>query len=357
MVVRGIGRDRRRSLSTVVGVVLALVLVLASWGMVDTVEVLLDRQFTEVQRQDAEVYVDGGDDDAVDAVRALAGVSRVEVVGRANVVVASDSDRYATELFAFAPSTQMHGFGATGPPSGGLVAGRALADLLDVDVGDTVTVSASGDGTASVSLPIDGFVDEPLGTLAYADPDAVGSLIDPTVMARFADGADREEMRRTITQIPGVVAYTDARALYDTAQSLLGLFYAFVGVMMAFGGLMAFALIFAMTSANAAERSAELAAMRVNGVPPRYLARMLAGENLLLTVIAIVPGLVVGVGVSAVFMDSFSSDLFDFGLQIRARTLVIAALSVAVVSVLTQWPASRMIDRLDLARVVRERSR
>lgn len=70
----------------------------------------------------------------------------------------------------------------------------------------------------------------------------------------------------------------------------------------------------------------------------------------------IVPGLVVGVGVSAVFMDSFSSDLFDFGLQIRARTLVVAAVAVVLVSALTQWPASRMISRLDLAKLVRERS-
>jgi putative ABC transport system permease protein len=232
--------------------------------------------------------------------------------------------------------------------------------VLDVEVGDTVTVSSSRDGTESVSLPIEGFVDEPLGTLVYADPDSVRPLVDATgpttVMVQFDQGVDREEIRRTVTQVSGVVAYTDSRALYDTAQSLLGLFYAFVGVMTAFGVLMSFALIFAMTSANAAERSAELAAMRVNGMPAGELARMLAGENLLLTAIAILPGLLVGVGVSAVFMDSFSSDLFEFGLQMRPRTLVIAAVAVMVVSALTQWPASRMIGRLDLAKVVRERS-
>lgn len=360
MVVRGIGRDRRRSWSTIIGVVLALVLVLASWGMVDTVEILLDRQFTEVQRQDAEVFLGAGDDATPAAIREVPGVAHVEVVGRANVVVTGNSDRYATELFAFEPSTEMHGFGATGAPSRGLVAGRSMADVLDVEVGDTVTVSRSGDGTSSVSLPIEGFVDEPLGTLIYTDPDSARPLIDETgpstLMVQFDDGVDRDEMRRAVTQVPGVVAYTDSRALYDTARSLLGLFYAFVGVMLAFGVVMSFALIFAMTSANAAERSAELAAMRVNGMPPGQLARMLAGENLLLTVIAIVPGLLVGVGVSAVFMDSFSSDLFDFGLQIQARTLIIAAAAIVVVSLVTYWPASRMISRLDLAKVVRERS-
>lgn len=360
MVLRGIGRDRRRSSSTIVGVVLALVLVLASWGMVDTVEILLDRQFTDVQRQDAEVFLDTGDAATLAAVRQVPGIARAEAVGRANVVVSSGSGRYATALLAFEPSTQMHGFGSTGPPTGGLVAGQSLATLLDVEAGDTLTVGGTVAGSSSISLPIEGFVDEPLGTLVYADPDSSEALIDATgrtsVMVQFADNVDRDEMRQAITRVQGVLAYTDSRALFDTAQSFLGLFYAFVGVMLAFGALMSFALIFAMTSANAAERSAELATMRVNGMPPGQLARMLAGENLLLTVAAIVPGLAVGVWLSAVFMDSFSSDLFDFGLQIRARTLLLAATAVVVVSLVTHWPASRMIARLDLAKVVRERS-
>ncbi|MDH3756135.1 MAG: ABC transporter permease, partial [Acidimicrobiia bacterium] len=53
MVLRGIGRNRRRSLSTGMGVVLALTLILASWGMIDTVDILVDRQFDQIERQDA----------------------------------------------------------------------------------------------------------------------------------------------------------------------------------------------------------------------------------------------------------------------------------------------------------------
>jgi len=96
--------------------------------------------------------------------------------------------------------------------------------------------------------------------------------------------------------------------------------------------------------------------MRVNGVSNVRLGRLLGAENLVLTMLAIVPGLVVGWGVSAVFMGSFSSDLFDFGLHIRATTLLYAALAVLGVSVIAQWPAARVLTRLDIARVLRERS-
>jgi putative ABC transport system permease protein len=369
MVLRGIGRDPRRSLSTVVGVILSLVLVLAAWGMLDTVEILLDRQFAEVQRQDAElvVDVDGGDDagrddgrvdDVVAAVRAVPGVAAVERSGRVRVTIASDTASYATELIAFEPGTEMHGFGTTGPPTVGLVVGRSIRDLLGVDVGDIVTLSAAD--TASQTLPIEGFVDEPLGTLAYGRPDTIASLVESagrsTVLVRFDDRVPRDEMRAKLTAVPGVVAYVDSRALYDTAQQLMGLFRAFVGVMLAFGALMSSALIVATTSANAAERSVELAALRVNGASEAELGRLLGAENLVLTALAIAPGLVVGWAVAVVFMGSFSSDLFDFGLHIRATTFLYSALAVLAVSVVAQWPAIRVLGRLDVARVVRERA-
>ncbi|MCJ7712679.1 MAG: FtsX-like permease family protein, partial [Chloroflexi bacterium] len=52
---RGLGRSPRRTISTIMGIAIATMLVLVSWGMIDTVQVLLDRQFNQVQRQDATV--------------------------------------------------------------------------------------------------------------------------------------------------------------------------------------------------------------------------------------------------------------------------------------------------------------
>lgn len=358
-ILRGVGRDRRRSLSTAGGVVLALTLILTSWGMVDTVEILLDRQFTEIQRQDAQLYIDPTVDGTIDEVSGTAGVERTEPVIQASVVVSSDSGHYATELIAFQPDSQMHDFGDVGPPQHGLVAGRSLAEELGIDVGDVVTVATTS-GSEPIEVDVEGFVDEPLGTFVYTDlatarPLAAAS--DPTsIMLRFSTSVDRAEMRQSLTRRAGVVAYVDSRALYDTAQNMLSLFYAFVGIMLAFGCLMAFALIFNTTTVNASERSAELAAMKVNGMSSGQLARLLAGENMLLSAIAILPGLVIGYAVSAFFMDSFSSDLFDFGLQMRGRTLVLSAAAILVVSAIAQWPATRLIASLDVSRVVRERS-
>jgi putative ABC transport system permease protein len=177
-----------------------------------------------------------------------------------------------------------------------------------------------------------------------------------TVFVRFAPGADPAAMRSSITALPDVAGYVDTRAVYAIAQQMMGLFYAFVGVMLAFGAVMAFALIFNTLTANVAERTVELAALRTLGMPRATIGRLVTVENLLLTAVGVVVGLVVGDLLAIVFMASFSSDMFTFRADVRPTTFLATGVAVIVVALLTQAPSIRAIGRLDLGRVVRERS-
>ena len=123
-----------------------------------------------------------------------------------------------------------------------------------------------------------------------------------------------------------------------------------------FGGAMAFALSFNAISVNVAERSGEFATMRANGLSHRKVANLIAGENILLTIIGIVPGLVVGYAVAAAFMASYSSDQFAFSLDMRPISLVLSALAMIGVAVLSLIPAIRAVGRLNIGEIVRERA-
>ena len=357
MTLRGIGRNKRRAATTGIGVVLALTLVLASWGMVDTVDILLERQFGTIQLQDAQLVVSGTAESMIADVEGVPGVDRVEPVLDVPVTIGFDGASYATELIALERDTRMHSFGSAGLPETGFVVGRSLAAVLGVTTGDVVVADL---GAGTLTAPIVAFVDEPLGTLVYTSLSAAESVVGPSavdsLLVTFTEDADAAAMRETLSAVPLVVAYVDSRGLYDTARGLLSLFYAFVAVMLAFGGVMAFALLFNTASVNAGERAPELAALELNGTSSGQVGRLLAGETMLLTVLSLVPGLAVGYWVSAQLMDSFSSDLFDFGMEIRASTLMLSATAILVVAALAQWSTARAVARLDIARVVRERS-
>jgi putative ABC transport system permease protein len=366
MALRDIGRSRRRTVATMLGTVLALVLVLAATGMILSMQRAVDVQFGQVQREDATVLADPAAADTVRAALAATdGVSAVEPAIQDPVTAAAGDRTYSTVLFGLSRDTVMHGFRGTGAsaapelPAGGVLAGAALAGELDVAVGDELVLTAAGAPERTVRLA--GLLDEPLGTYLYATREVAGAVVGRDTgpapfLVRFADDADREQLRETITGLPGVVAYTDAQALAATVDDFLGLFWAFVGSMAVLGGILAFTVIYVTMTVNLAERTTELATLRAAGVRVRRIAAVVANENLVATALAVPLGLAAGALVSWLFLESFNSDLFSFELALSWPTLALAAAGVVLAAMLSQLPAVLAIRRLDVARVVRERA-
>jgi len=373
LVLRGALRSPGRSLTTVAGVVLSLVLVMVSLGMLDTTKVLLSRQFDRVQRDDAQVYLTGPADAAMlKRITDQTGVAAVEPALQTRAVVRTSSGSYDTALTALRPNTQMHGFLGRGNrtlalPDHGVLLGTALRRRLDLSVGDPVTLDLL-DLKRSLHTTVAGFVDEPLGTFAYAALPVTGTSpsggadaaslppLDPNLaLVRYRAGVDRAAMRQRLEGIPGVVAVIDTHSLAVAANRLMGLFYVIVGVMLVFGAALAFALIFSTMTVAISERSSELANLRAAGVRRRQIATIVGGENLVLVLLGLVPGLIVAYLTAAVFMASFNSDMFRFDLHVTPLTWAVAVAAVVLAALASQWPALASVDRMDLAAAVRER--
>jgi putative ABC transport system permease protein len=107
---------------------------------------------------------------------------------------------------------------------------------------------------------------------------------------------------------------------------------------------------------NLAERTGELATLRATGAPIGRLTAALALENLTATALAMPIGLAAGVGAGWWFLRSFNNDLFSLHLSIGPTPLILAAVAVMAAAALSQLPAARLIERIDVARVVRERA-
>jgi len=374
MTIRGIGRSKRRSLSTVLGVVLALILILASGGMIDSMVSMVNKQFNEIALQDASAIASEPVTTGLVAdMNGIPSVTRAERVASFGASVTSNGDTLATVLQGFESGTQMHGWTTESGdlPSEGFVAGRGIADRLGVSIGDTLEIDIPTHDV-TIALELVDFVDEPLGTPLYARTevitaalesagvdDAPGLIADTTVttvMTPFDPTIARATSIAALEGVPGVLAVQDARQLYETVQQYLGLFYVFVGIMLLFGGLMAFSLMFNTISVNIAERSTEFATLKASGMADRTIAWMIVGENLLLTVVGIVPGLILGIWLSKAFLSSFSNDSFTMEFTIGVATVVFAALSMIVVALLSLIPGIRSVKRLDVGAVVRERA-
>lgn len=361
MALRSLTRSRRRTAATMVGGVLALVLILASAGMLTSVRAMLAIEFGDVQRQDATVLVAPAANDVGAQLQSIPGVAVVESATIARVTVAANGHAYPTTLTGLEPATVMHGFrtaDGTGRtlPADGVLAGAALADKLGLRIGDEMTVIPATASSRQVRLA--GLVDEPLGTALYATNAAARSIANAEpdgYLLRFGNDVDRDRVRAAATGLTGVTSYTDTHAVENQLDSFLVIFWVFAGAMLLLGALLAFTVIYVTMTVNLAERTSELATLRAAGAPVRRLTAALAIENIAATLLAVPIGLAAGVAAGWVFLRSFNNDLFSLHLSIGPTALILASVAVTAAAAFSQLPAARLIKRIDVARVVRER--
>ncbi|HZJ27641.1 MAG TPA: FtsX-like permease family protein [Acidimicrobiia bacterium] len=368
LVFRNLSRNRRRTIYTLLGVVMALSLVLVSWGMLDTVDrVLTDQE--RIERADAVAIPTAPTASAIlDPIRDTDGVSTAEPVISASVSVRGRDASFATTFTGYETDTQMHvfevdGHGAEPLPSTGIYLGSAIGKELDVSVGDTVTLAFStgqNGHQAGQETEVAGFVTEPLGNFVYSSLDTAKSLTGLSapnqVSALFDSGADANSALRTIEALPGVAAAVNPQDIVTTMRDFMSLFYGFVGIMLVFGAVMAFAMIFATMSVNVAERRAEIASLRAEGFSLRTIRRMLSVENVTMVILGIIPGLIVGVALGWGFIKTFQSDQFSFQYAISPLALIASAVAIIIVALVSEVPALRALRRIDIPAVLRDRS-
>ncbi len=358
LVVRNATRQRRRTATTAIGVMLAVVLLIVSFGLRDSTLLLVDRQFEEIDRRDLSVLLDRPVSDA--ELSDLAADGRVAVAERfAELPVVLDAgDGPVTQLLhVFEAGTDLHGF-ETPLPANGLVLSEAVAGELDVDEGDVVGVTAPDVGLR-VDATVAGLVDEPLIGVSYASVEAweaIGGPAPSTAVLGLVDEADAEAVRDELSARGEVLAITNHRAAVDALRDLLGLFDLFVGLMIAFSMVLAIALVFNAISVALAERTGEVATLVANGVPWPFMRRTITAENLLVVLFGLLPGLVLGRIVGAAFLGQFTTESFTFDFSLTARSLVWSVVLVVGGAVFAQLPGLRALRRLDLPAAVRERS-
>ena len=129
----------------------------------------------------------------------------------------------------------------------------------------------------------------------------------------------------------------------------MGLFYAFVGMLLVFALAMAFALLFNTMTVNVLEQQRELATMRAIGTKRRTIALLMTTESFIVWLLALVPGLVLGTLAAKALGSAFQTDLFAFTIVIAPQSYLVAALGILVTMLFAAVPAIRRVNRLNLA--------
>jgi len=365
MPLRNLSRDRRRALLNVLGILFALVLVLVSLSLMDSMNAIFDFYYSDFIRYDADVYYASPVSQSQE--QELSGLSVVKeadpylyVPGR----FLKNGELLGDGLLDAVPrSTELIGLydtrgNALQIPEQGAILSQWFQEGLGVREGDTITLETAA---GSLQVEVKGFAKQLGGLTMFSDlawiHNAAGTdLVNGALVA--SSGPSGGDLRSALMQADGVAGVEIPEFTKEMMQSeLMGIMYIFAGLMILFAAAMALALIYNTVSIAYIEREREVSVMMALGSGMGKIAGMFTVENLLVALIALIPGVVCGYFVSVVMMKFFSTEFFSAPAVITTASYVISIAATLAVVVLAELPSLRRAKRLDLATAVRDRSR
>jgi len=245
-------------------------------------------------------------------------------------------------------------------PPDGLVLTSYLAGILDAHTGDELLVEVREGSRPVRQVPLVALVSEYIGVSAYMDRDALNRLMregDAISGAYLAiDAPRRDEVLGALEGMPRVAGTNDKsksiEAFYETVGSQL-LTWALINTFLA--GSIAVGVVYNSARIALAERSRELASLRVLGFRRAEVSYILLGEITVLTLVAIPVGFIIGRGLCTYMVRTFQTDLFRVPVFIEPSTYSYAAGVILVASVISGLIVRRRVDHLDLVAVLKTR--
>lgn len=366
MIARNIQRRPFKSFTTSIGIAASFAILVMGLFFGDSIDYMLDVQFRLSERDDISVnFVEPTSYEALLNLQRLPGVDYAEGFRAVPVRFRVGHRTYRSAILGVQPGSDLYrtldsNLQPVEPPTDGLVMTDYLAELLHVRSGEEVTVEVLEGSRPVRQIPLAGTINQFLGLAGYMTTDSLNRFMGegPALSGvRLAvDSAQQQSVFDAIKGMPRVAGTEIKQQAAESLQETMGeqiLIFAFITTILA--GTIAFGVVYNSARITLAERSRELASLRVLGFTRGEVAFILLGELALLTALAIPLGIVISTVLCTFFVQTWQTDLFRIPLVLEPHTFAYAAAVVLVCSVVSAWVVRMQINDLDLVGVLKTR--
>jgi putative ABC transport system permease protein len=364
MIARHIERRPVKSLLTVVGIALACGIMMVGRFQEDSIDFMIDVQYSMSQRQDLTVtFVEPTSRRALFELASLRGVVHAEDFRSVPVRLKFEHREHRTSILGVDPASELHrvldmDLEPVEVGAEGVVLTDYLGRLLGVEPGDMLTVEVLEGSRPVRRVPVVGLSKQYMGLQAYMEKGALNRFMREGYAINGAyltvDHRYRDEVFAEIKDMPRVAGTVIKRsaidAFYETISETI-LFFTFISTLL--GATIAFGVVYNNAIIALSERSRELSSLRVLGFTRAEISYILLGEMAVLTLAAVPLGFVFGRLFCSYLATRLQSELYRVPLVLEVDTYAFAATVVIVSAVVSALIVKRKLDRLDLIGVLK----
>lgn len=362
---RNIFRYRQRLLMMLVGIGGCTALLVTGFGIGDSIKDIVSYQFQEVTTYDMEVYFSEGlsKQSQEDFRRELEGcVDQIGFFHQSNVEL--DYDHATRDVYLMASRDGLERFfdlhrGDTQlsmPEAGQALLTRGVAEAMGIKAGDTVTLRNSQ--MQEITVTVAAVFDNNVYNYVIVSMDTLREQLgeEPEYQMAFLSTRPDQDVHAASAKVAGMDKVMNVQVSQDLAEqvgSMLDAMDLVVATVVACAGLLAVIVVYNLTNINITERIREIATIKVLGFHSAESAAYVFKENLLLTVMGSVLGLLGGKLLLNFVMSQIKIDMVWFQSRVSWTSLLLAVLLTMLSACFVDFILYFKLERINMAEALK----
>lgn len=359
---RNVFRYKKRIFMMLLGIGGCTALVLTALGLNDTIQGVVDKQYNDIILYDYEVslaydmtadeqkvFLGDCGDNVAEAMFLYRTSADVSANGSTKSVTLTASDGQGIGDFI---NLVNDGETVAYPKAGEAIINCNLARMMDIGIGDEIKLTTADMDTLTVK--VSGIFDNYVENLVFVNLDTCtqqwgGAPELKAALLKAPEGADVAACGERISSVDGVRTMQMSISSRDRISNMMSSLLFVVAMIILCAGLLAFIVLYNLTNINISERIREIATIKVLGFYQHEAASYVFRENLVLTGMGALFGLLLGVVFHAFVMDAIKVDMMYFKPIISPLSFAFAVLLTFGFALIVNAIMRRRIDNIDMA--------
>lgn len=361
MVIRNLSRTKRRAAFMVLGIALTYGITTIPIFMSTIWDSLFYLQYEEFQTMDYNIdFSKPMNTNVLREISQIVDVDYVEPKAEIPLELSRGWKKKAVSVIAVPRDTNMYNFkNSSGTDiklaNDGIYLSEILGKILNVKVGDEISIKSFMPDKEDKTIRVNGIVQQYLGSNAYMDLDMLYEILDEKDVITGVLINSEDDVVTKLKDVKNIRQIQSVQDMKDSLLQFMDMIIASMGVMLLFGGVLGFAIVYNITTISINERIMEFSSLRVMGFNKKQIYRMVTRENGLMAILGIILGVPFGYGICNALVTAVSTEIYSIPAILTPSTYVISGIATMIYVSIAQLATIRKIHNLNLLDALKNR--
>ena len=358
--VRNVFRYKKRALMTIIGISGCTALILAGFGLRDSIKDIAEYQYGRVFEYDLVVSLNKEDEELVNLVKDSDIVESVSLTDSLSGSISAEGIKRDTSIIVventedfknIANLRDIDSGNIIDLSNEGVLISDKLASLLEIEKGENITLTDSDNN--EFEYKVLGIVENYIGHYVYINKDLYESKENDfninTLFIKYKEGNnDNEAFEEMLLDDNSVTSITVVENSLEHVRDLLKSLDLVVMILIISSALLAFVVLYNLANVNISERVREIATLKVLGFYDKEVDNYINRESIILTCIGIVIGLIAGVFLTGFVISTCETENMRFARNILLHSYIYSILITSVFSIIVNFATHFVLKKINM---------